>query len=732
MGEVYLAYDQRLDRRVAIKHLRPEADDPIGRARLRREARAAAKLNHSAIVQIFELLETEDGDWIVQELVEGTTLAARLADGALDLPDVLAFGEQIASGLAEAHDKGILHRDLKAQNIMVTPTDKVKILDFGLAKPLVKTKDDLSLSGRGQLLGTTYAMSPEQARGLAVDSRSDLFSLGSLLYQMATGVAPFRGASVLETLSRITTQQPTPIGRLDPRLPFELSHLIERLLAKAPELRPASASEVVVTLRRLHFGSHESPAIIESAEATLAAETRIQPRPSNGPWVDRRAIGWVVAGLVVALAAALLSNQPWHRGETKDPDAGISSEVATAAALSAPELYSQGMALLRHFDLPGNLDQARAVFQRMLALDDGSAAAYAGLARAYLYRYQSSNYEPVTLDQALAAANQAVSLDPFLADGRLSRGLIYQRLGRPDDATAELEEALTLDPTLAEAHRGLGELHESRGDFEAAEAAYRAAIEIEPGNRIFHDNLGALYFKTGRYEAAETAFKNSIASAPESIFGHRNLASTYYIQGRLDEASAELQKALRIQPSATLYSSLGTIFFSQGLYEKAAVAYDKALSTGGNNSLYWSNLADAYRQIPDREADARETLERADQLLEEQIASQPHDVTLWSRRALVLAKLGERDRALAELARIDSQEMVDAYTLYRVAVSYEICGQRALALERLEKALGAGFSLSEVRLDPELLELRTDPRFHRLVLKPTSYRRGQPASPDRR
>ncbi|MEM7588521.1 MAG: tetratricopeptide repeat protein, partial [Acidobacteriota bacterium] len=353
--------------------------------------------------------------------------------------------------------------------------------------------------------------------------------------------------------------------------------------------------------------------------------------------------------------------------------------------------------------------------------------------RTYLYRYRHNSLEPVMLEQAKAAAEQAVRLDEYLADARLSRGLVYLRLGERAAAAAELEEALALDPALADAHRGLGELHESKRDFAAAETAFRAAITLDPNHRLFHDRLGALMFKTGRYEAAEAAFKDSIASAPDSIYGHRGLASTYYLQGRLDEAAVELQKALRIKPSATLYSSLGTIFFSQGLYEKAADAYTKALSSSANNSIYWSNLADAYRQIPDREAETREALLRAEQLLTERIALQPEDATLWSRRALVLAKLGERERALSELARVDRAGTVDTYTRYRVAVGYELCGERGSALEQLETALEAGFSLPEIRRDPELIELRADPRFHRLVVKldSASPRTDRPASQDR-
>lgn len=710
MGEVYLAYDRRLERRVAIKHVRPDSGNPMAaRARLRREARAAARLNHAAIVSIFELIEGDDGDWIVLELVEGETLAARLRGGALPFPEVVTIGRQLAEGLVEAHAKGIVHRDLKAENVMVTAAGQVKILDFGLAKPLVKGSEDLSISARGQVLGTTYAMSPEQARGLEVTAQSDLFSLGSLLYEMATGIAPFRGENLLDTLLRINTHQPPLADQLSPDVPGAFSALLARLLEKPPELRPRHAGEVAEALSRIErqHGLEMEPATPHGTDG-CAAETLQLPGPARSR--RRRHAAWLAAILVAAAAGLAFLVPRFGAGSAADPPRAADAQPSTSA------LYAQGMADLERFDRPGNLDRARRAFQRILAVDADSAPAYAGLARTRWRRYRFSDRDPALLDQALAAAEQAVGLDPYLADARVSRGLVYLHLGRPEAAEGDFREALLLEPTQADAHRGLGELDESRGDLEAAEAAYLEAIRLEPRNRIFHDDLGALYYKSGRYQEAETAFRESIDSAPDCHVGYRNLASTYFLLGRLEEAAEALQTALKIRPSATLYSSLGTIFFSQGLFEKSAVAFEKALSTGGNNYLYWSNLADALRQLPDRETDTRQTYLRAIQLISEQIEAKPDDPTLASRRALMLAKLGDHARALRELERLDAAGELDVHSRFRVAVGYEICGQRERATKALAAALRDGFSLTEVRRDPELRSLRADPRFHRLVM----------------
>ncbi|HVR98668.1 MAG TPA: protein kinase [Thermoanaerobaculia bacterium] len=247
MGMVYRAWDEALRRPLAIKRLPPGGSD-IARRRFRREARAAARLNHPAIVHIYEIIESSEGDWIVMELVEGETLSDLLDAGDFGLLQTLRLGEEIAEGLAEAHSQGVIHRDLKANNVMVSKTGRAKILDFGVAK-LPAEQEDMDLSQTGVAIGTCYAMSPEQAMGLPVDARSDLFSLGSLLYEMLTGTSPFRGEGLKETLSRICSYYPAPARRLRRDVPEEVSDLIDQLLAKDPRHRPAGAAEVAEALK---------------------------------------------------------------------------------------------------------------------------------------------------------------------------------------------------------------------------------------------------------------------------------------------------------------------------------------------------------------------------------------------------------------------------------------------------------------------------------------------------
>jgi eukaryotic-like serine/threonine-protein kinase len=301
MGEVYLAYDERLERRVALKRVRADANLDAGlRERFRREARAAARLSHPAVVQVHDILEDGSGDCIVLEYVEGQTLASVLAAGPPETGLALRLAREIAEGLAHAHAQGLLHRDLKTQNVIVTPAGHAKILDFGLAKP-ISTDDAQTLTAHGTILGTFHSMSPEQALGRDLDERSDLFSLGVLLHELLTGRSPFKAASATETLDRVLHHEPPPLSLLRPDLPAEISELAARLLAKDRDLRPRHALEVVRVLERTQT---VSPPILDTGLSELP--TTVGALPSPRP-LRRRALALIlIAGL--AVAAFLLLN----------------------------------------------------------------------------------------------------------------------------------------------------------------------------------------------------------------------------------------------------------------------------------------------------------------------------------------------------------------------------------------------------------------------------------------
>ncbi len=314
MGEVFLAWDDRLERRVAIKRIRRDAGlSPEQRERFRREARLAARLSHSAVVQVYDLVTGDADDAIVMEYVEGNTLAERLVDGPLETGEALRLAQEIAQGLAAAHEAGLIHRDLKAANVIVTPVGHAKILDFGLARPASRRPGEEPLTRQGFVIGTFHAMSPEQARGEEVDQRSDLFSLGILLYEMLTGQAPFRGKDPADTLRRIVQEPPPDPRSVRPDLPVEVEHLLGRLLAKDSRDRPGSAGEVAAILDRLLRGSGS---LLPPGEASVSdLPTTLTPKEAFAPVSSHREplpsslvepVGRSRRGLWISAAVALL------------------------------------------------------------------------------------------------------------------------------------------------------------------------------------------------------------------------------------------------------------------------------------------------------------------------------------------------------------------------------------------------------------------------------------------
>lgn len=730
MGQVLRGHDDRLDRPVALKCIRPDAREPEkARQRFRREARAAARLSHSAIVQVYDWVESAGQDWLVMELVEGRTVDELIAAGPLSPERAAAIARHVAAGLAVAHEAGLVHRDLKAANVIVTASGVAKILDFGVAKAVSEEKADLltTLTGEGQVVGTVAAMSPEQALGRPVDHRSDLFSLGTLLYEMLSGVLPFKGDSAVETLTRICSAKEKPLGRLVPEVPERLSRLVGRLLEKEPSRRPADARQVVAELDRL---AAAPAAVSETLDPPTVAERPVVPpqeTPSEGTMEGRGVFrAREVSGrrpILFAAAAVLIMVGLWGVFSWLRPPQGGEpgvGEPPSPARLLADEaepgtVFQKGMELLERFDKNDNIEKALGLFDALVARYPGSASAHAGLSRA-LWRKSWFLEDDRWLDRARAAAKRAVELDPYLATGQVSLGLVSLQQGDLEVAAGAFEMALRLNPASVEVHRGLGQLYEARGELKNAELAYRRAIEIRPQAWELHELLGALYFRQSRYDEAETAFQQGIAAAPDSTSGLASLSGVYFMRGQFDEAAAELQKAIAIRPSAHLYTNLGNIFFYQGLYEEAIAPFHQAveLEEGARDPLMWGNLGDAYRWTPGREKEARAAYERGIALLREDLKARPGDLEIRSRLALYQARSGSWQEALATADELGVSDGIDPSTWFRLALTYEQCGERQRALFALDQALGAGFPFVAVEREQELDPLRADPGFRRL------------------
>jgi len=325
MGEVFLAYDSRLDRRVAIKRIRPGSEvTPASRERFRREARLAARLSHSAIVQVYDILEEEGNEYIVMEYVEGTTLRDQVRQGPMDVRAALELARELAAGLDTAHRQGIIHRDLKTENVLVSTSGGPKILDFGIAKRLLDSEEEVSLTADHSVLGTCRAMSPEQARGEPLDLSTDLFALGVLLYEVLTGTSPFETESHLSTLSRVILYRQAPVRKLNPAVPWQLSQLIDRLLEKTAARRPVSAAEVRRELEEIaaRLGTTSS---VAPAGGTVATEIELPTLVDRPVHLERRPatprlfhLGFLVLGIVLLLLVALALASWLLRSEARD------------------------------------------------------------------------------------------------------------------------------------------------------------------------------------------------------------------------------------------------------------------------------------------------------------------------------------------------------------------------------------------------------------------------------
>ena len=306
MGEVFLAQDLRLSRKVALKLLDPTLiGDSTARGRFVREARLASSLDHPNICTVYDIGEAGDRPFIAMQYVEGETLQHTIGRGPLNAEAALSVGLQVAEALAAAHARGIVHRDVKSGNIIVTPQGQAKVLDFGLAVLLERDddRDHSNVTTPGAVIGTAGWMSPEQARGERVDRRSDIFSFGVVLYEIATGARPFQGKSRADVISAILNTPHMPAAALNPHVSAGLSKLIDRALAKEPSARHQSMEELISDLR----GIAADPAAYQPRQTSPVMPGTIGQGPQRvGPLQRRNHPQWRKAMLAVALAAALL------------------------------------------------------------------------------------------------------------------------------------------------------------------------------------------------------------------------------------------------------------------------------------------------------------------------------------------------------------------------------------------------------------------------------------------
>jgi serine/threonine protein kinase/tetratricopeptide (TPR) repeat protein len=648
MGEVYRAHDSRLGRDVAIKVLRNDgAADPDRLRRFTLEARAVAALNHPNILTIYDVADVDGVPYMATELVEGETLAERLAGGPIPLADALGIAVQIVEGLAHAHDARIVHRDLKPRNVMLKPDGLVKILDFGLGKmlaptsaPGVSTDSTLSTENTiaGTILGTAGYMSPEQVTGKTVDGRADQFAFGAVLYEMLTGQRAFNRDTTIETISSVLSDEPKPVAAISPATPAALAAVVERCLSKNPADRYASTRDLahdLETIRRDLVGSRHSSILVRpiprrrlmAIAAVLAVVvvaglatlmlmrrpsgpvqqiavlpfTNIQRDPGNDAFAD---------GIVELLTTNLTQLEKTSETLRVVP----ASDVRRYGVVSAKEARQTfGATLVVSGSIQRTADVVRLTLnlidsatqqQRNARVIDAKAdnpLALQDQAFAVLASMLGAGVEPTTRAALQTGSTLVPGAYDFYVQGRgyLQR---YERLDNVDNAINLFRRAIEADERFALAHASLGEalwrkyeLTKDAALIADARAACAKATAINDQTAPAHLTLSMIARGTGEYETAALEARRAIELDPMGSDGRRELARAYESLGLFVEAEKTYKDAIAARPGDwSGYNALGAFYSARKRNEDASAQFRRVIELTPDNARGYSNLGAIY------------------------------------------------------------------------------------------------------------------------------------------
>jgi serine/threonine protein kinase len=634
MGVVYKAEDLKLRRLVALKFLPEETTrDPEIKRRFLNEARAASALDHPNICSIYEINETGDGRvFLVMAYYPGLALNERIGQGPLPVAETLRIAMQIAAGLAKAHQKGIIHRDIKPGNILLSEDGLVKILDFGLAKLAggsVLTRD-------GMVLGTVAYMSPEQTWGKAADRRTDIWSLGVVLYEMLAGRPPFAGEYPQSIIYGIQNETPAPMTSLRTGIPLPLEHILDKTLAKAAAERYQSLDDLLVDLRAVQKALLSPAAVSFPAKGQRPSTSATAPLagPSGRP---RRLLALAAGVVVVVMLVALLWFKPWRSQEAghgkTSPASGLLATKKASANKEANEYLERGL-----FFMTSQLDltRARQMLERALALDAtfAEARAWYGFTSLLMIDSGKSN-DSKWIYQAEEELRHALKDNPNSARAHSALAAVYFYSGRKELERKEAEKALELSPDDMDAKNWLGNYFLLNGDYATAHRLFISMLERNPLFFPPRMNVGEIYRLQGNFAAAVREQKKVLEQDPKNIYASEKLAKTFIVANELPLARMTLERLKAAdRQNYSIKIAWALVLIAEGKKAEAMREMDpETLKYASIAALSTLEVAEFYA-LAGNSAAALEWLERAVRNGDERVDWFQRDPNLKSIRAL--------------------------------------------------------------------------------------------------
>jgi serine/threonine-protein kinase len=755
MGEVYLAEDTKLERKVALKFISPEmVDDKWAKRRLVKEAQASAMLDHPSICPVYDIQEWEGHMFIVMQYVEGETLAGVIGKSSLGSEQVITLGRQIVSALAEAHAHGIIHRDIKPRNIMVTSGGHIKVLDFGLAKsmtpkPLDSRDDSVSnLMEQGIVPGTIRYMSPEQLCNEKLDYRSDIFSLGTVLYEMASGTNPFQRKTGPEVVSAILSSTPKPLTQNGNGRARQLETIIERCLAKDRNERYQSASELLLDLDKMERGE------------ALPRSWRSYFSLRAGLLLAILLVAVVGIALIFAAMAddrqSVAVLQITCQGSSSEPCLGpaitqqlteqlsrrsdfIVRNVDPESAPASPDLTLQtiGQQLGVNAVLSGSIvrrGNSSVLKTRLTSVPDGATLAEneyvvpsqtVPMLEAISIRLALNPDTPLTEDEKQAYRELAALLNrnPEAMELYL-RGLYYWNKRDKQNVQKAIEffeQALDIDPVYAPAYSGLANCYvvmssvaygtlSTKDAMEKAAAAAKTALEIDPRLAEAHTSLGIVQMKYNwNWPEAEKSFKRAIELKPDSAQAHYWYANLLITTGRMEEAIDSSERAKSIDPLSPLFiTNLGRAYYRARKYDQAIEYFLDVLQHKPNNTSAMYVLAHVYFQ--------KGRYDEAIVLL--QNISKSNKWLAAAPLGYALAKTGRTAEAKQILSEMEALPKTENLPAQERAIVYIGLGDKDAAFQWLEKSYEEKFAaIISLPTEPIFDDLRSDPQFVSMAKK---------------